>query len=78
MDKERLSNESYRTGLWMKGKQTHTQLRTFTLLHSKRETVAQKNNSPDVRSACKTCCWLIDREKDAASSMDLVLDGEEL
>lgn len=37
-----------------------------------------KSNSLVVHSACMTCCSLNDHEKDAETSMDLVLDEEGL
>lgn len=72
MDRERLSNESYRTGL-CKNKQSseskspHTQTIFYSLYWL-------ETNSLVVHSACTTCCSLNAHEKDVETSMDLLLD----
>lgn len=79
MDKERLSNESYRTGLYKRkhtqsiifGKQNKTKVTSYLL-------TCPKTNSLVFHNACTTCCSLNDHEKDVETSKDLVLDEEEL
>lgn len=74
MDRERLSNESYRTGLYMKESrrinhfdEVITDKLICFSLPGKRQT-----DSLVVRSACRTCCLLDDRGTDAETSKDLV------